>query len=209
VRSVVGEIAFSRLCADHAAACAGDDPAPEDVEARFAGHIASSERLDATQRAWLADLARLERAIDVADAAGDAQPLTLAELIDVPRERWYCTYLVPAPSVQLLALDHQVDGAYEAWLAGDVGGDLPPEPLRHAQWLVVHRALGEREGRVERVSLPRRAFALASALCSGRSLRDALDEALGAHARAETQHRLFQWLCAWVGSGMFRAIETR
>lgn len=202
VRSIVGELAFGRLCRDHALACAAAHLGADEVEARFAGHIAASERLEPAHRGWLADLARLERAIELAGAAEETTTLTLAELVDVPRERWYCTHLVPSESVQLLALEHQVDGAYDAWL----DGDLPGEPLRHAQWLVVH---GTGDGRIERVSLPRRAFLLLSALCVGRSLRDAIDAALGAHARPETQHRLFQWLCSWVAGGMFRALETR
>lgn len=205
VNAVVGETRFSELCRDHALEMAGLDALPAEIEARFPAHLAQSERLDDAQRPWIAELARLERAIDLADEADEPAVLQLAELIALGREAWSHARLVPVPSLQLLHFEHQIDGAYDSWRHGDA----PAAPLRHAQWLVVFRDAGEHAGRIQRLSIPRRAFALLSALCAGKSLREAIDESLGAHARPESQHRLFQWLCSWVASGMFRSIETR
>ncbi len=205
VRGIVGESRFHDLCRAHALEMAAVDALPAEIEARFPAHAAGSELLGESDRAWIAELARLERAIDLADEADESPVLSLAELIDLPREMWERARLVPVPSLQPVSFEHQIDGAYGTWL----DGDTPAAPLRHAQWLVVFRAAGEHEGRIERRSIPRRAFVLLSSLCAGNTLRAAIDDSLGAHARPETQHRLFQWLCSWVACGMFRSIESR
>jgi hypothetical protein len=83
------------------------------------------------------DLARMEWALRDAFDAVDAVPMTLAELAALPVEGWPQRVLRFHPSVQVLALDWQVEPAWRA-LQGDDEQELA-EPEAGEHQLIVWR----------------------------------------------------------------------
>jgi hypothetical protein len=80
----------------------------------FLEHFAPAATL-----AYLADVARLEWAVNLALHAGDAAPLDLARLVALAPAQQGCVSFVPHPAVSLLRLDHPADDIWRAVLDGD------------------------------------------------------------------------------------------
>jgi hypothetical protein len=80
----------------------------------FLQHFAPAATL-----AYLADVARLEWAVNLALHAGDAAPLDFARLTALAPEHQASVSFVPHPSVSLLRLDHPADDIWRAVLDGD------------------------------------------------------------------------------------------
>ena len=122
---------------------------------------------------YLADVARLEWAVNCAIHACDVVPLELAELAAIKAEDQSRVGFVAHPSVHLLRTHYPVDHIWQAVLAGDEGTltslsvDSGPICL-----LVERRTTG-----VEVVRLDEPAWHFLTALCAGRPLQAALDMA--------------------------------
>jgi len=117
---------------------------------------------------YLADVARLEWAVNRAIHAADIEPLDLARLEAVPPEDKVRVCFVPHPSIALLCADYPVDVIWRGVLGGDDAAlaavDLKAGPV----CLLVERgATG-----VEVSRLDAAAWRFAAALCGGRPLAE-------------------------------------
>ena len=122
---------------------------------------------------YLADVARLEWAVNVALHAEDAIPLdadALASIADVPPDR---LILMPHPSIALLRLDHPAEAIWRAVLAEDDSAlgaiDLSAGP----EWLLVERTANG----VEVLPLAETEWRFAAALCAGETFAKAIEAA--------------------------------
>ena len=132
-----------------------------------------SEFEAASSLAYLADVAWLEWAVNRALHAPDAEPLDpqrLAALAEADRAR---VRFAPHPSVSLVRTDHPADLIWRAVLDEDDAALSAIDPGEAPAWLLVQRLPGGVE--VRRMS--EAAWKFTSALCAGRTLADALDEA--------------------------------
>jgi len=123
--------------------------------------------------AYLADTARLERAVGRTLRAPDLEPLKIARLgsFDASQQARVC--FVPHPSVSLLASPYPIDAIWRAVLARDAAAlaaiDLASGPVR----LLIERAQHD----VEVTRLDEARWTFAEALFSGSSLSAALEAA--------------------------------
>lgn len=134
----------------------------------------------AASLAYIADVARLEWAVNRALHAPDAAPLDVARLaaiapVDEDRIRF-----APHPSVSLIKADFPVDAIWRAVLEQDDGAlaaiDLAAGPV----CLIVQRLASG----VDVTRHDEGAWDLAAALCAGQALGSALDAAVGIDAPA-------------------------
>ena len=125
--------------------------------------------------AYLADVARLEWAVNRALHAPDAQAIDVSQLAAVAPSDQDRVCFVAHPSISLLRSSFPVDSIWRAVLQQDDAAiaaiDLDSGPVR----LMVHRLAGE----VEVVRLDEGAWRFAAALFSGQPLGSALDAAQG------------------------------
>jgi len=120
---------------------------------------------------YLADVARLERAVNRALHAPDARPLDAVALLGVQQEDHPRVRFVPHPSFGLVRAGYPADTIWRAVLAQDdtaLGAiDLGDAPV----WLLVQRLATGID--VKRLSEP--AWRFTEALCEGRSLHSAVE----------------------------------
>ena len=143
----------------------------DDYGERLADFLSDFE--PATSLAYLPDVARLEWAVNRALHAPDVEPLDprrLAALADAERAR---VSFVPHPSVSLVRADHPADLIWRAVLEKDDAALSAIYPSAGPVWLLVERLPTGVE--VRRMS--ESAWRFTSALCDGKALAAALDEA--------------------------------
>jgi Putative DNA-binding domain len=143
----------------------------DDYGEEFPGFLSDFE--PAASLAYLPDVARLEWAVNRALHAPDVEPLDpirLAALGEPERAR---ACFVPHPSVTLLSVDHPADRIWRAVLDEDDAALSAIDPGAGPAWLLVRRLPGGVEAR----RMSESAWRFSSALCAGRPLAAALDEA--------------------------------
>jgi hypothetical protein len=181
--------------------------------ANFPSYLADS-RLHAgsapegTGESWadfVIELATLERSLrDVFDGPGseDLAALSARELAALSSDAWHDLRFIAAPCLRLHRFDHPV---HEFW-AEVKDGRNPQAPGPRATWLAINR----REYRVERSELSAAQFIVLDALCSGRSLR----EALSALGQSPSPHplslelELESWFFQWTRERFFSGLGT-
>jgi len=122
---------------------------------------------------YLPDVARLEWAVNRALHVPDTEsldPRRLAALAEAERAR---VCFVPHPSLSLVRVDHPADRIWHAVLQEDDSALSEIDPGESPAWLLVQRLPSGIE--VRRMS--ESAWRFTSALCAGRTLAVALDEA--------------------------------
>jgi hypothetical protein len=127
----------------------------------------------AASLAYLPDVALLEWAVNRALHAPDTEsldPRRLAALAEAERAR---VCFVPHPSLSLVRVDHPADRIWHAVLQEDDAALSALDPGQDPAWLLVQRLPTGVE--VRRMS--ETAWRFTSALCAGRPLTTALDEA--------------------------------
>ncbi len=144
---------------------------------------------------YLADVARLEWAVNRAIHALDTEPLDLARLQTLAPEDQARVSFVPHPSIGVLRTDYPVDVIWRGVLAGDDAAlaavDLKSGPVC---LLVERRATG-----VEVSRLDAAAWRFAGALCDGRPLVDVFDASAREQGGAEHE----SWLAEHLAAGRF------
>ncbi len=182
VRKLVGEDFFDAMAlafiADHPPGIAWLDQ----YGAEWPDFLASFQ--PAASIRYLADVARLEWAVNCALHAPDVVPLELAKLAAIAPSDQPRVCLVAMPSLRLLRLDTPSDAIWRAVLATDdealAGIDPDAGPVR---------LLVERHGSVEISRLDAGAWSFLSELCVGRPLEAAIDpDAAFDHAAALAEH---------------------
>lgn len=150
---------------------------------------------------YLADVARLEWAVNRALHALDIEPLDLARLETLAPEDQACVSFVPHPSIGVLRSDYPVDVIWRGVLAGD-DATLAAVDLKSGTvcLLVERRATG-----VEVSRLGAAAWRFAHALCEGRPLADVFAACPRGPGEAECGHEI--WLAEHLAAGRF--IEFR
>src|SRR5438128_14460 len=141
--------------------------------AEFLVHFPSAASL-----VYLADVARLEWAVNRALHASDAEPLDVTRLAALEQSDHDRVSFVPHPSVSLLSADCPIDAIWRAVLAQDemalAAIDLAAGPV----WLLVQRlATG-----VEVTRVDERAWRFAAELFAGRPLGAGLSSAVNLDA---------------------------
>src|SRR6516162_884125 len=91
---------------------------------------------------YLADVARLERAVSRALHAADAKALAPVELADLPQIAQGSVSFVPHPSVGLLSSKYPVDAIWRAVLARDDAALAAIDLNSGSVWLLVERTAG-------------------------------------------------------------------
>jgi hypothetical protein len=141
----------------------------------FLQHFAPAATL-----AYLADVARLEWAVNLALHAADAEPLDLARLAALAPEHQASVSFAPHPSVSLLRLDHPADDIWRAVLDGnDAALGAVNADAGQVHLLVTRAAAGVE---VSRLAGP--AWRFARDLVAGETLEAACAAAPGVDVRA-------------------------
>jgi hypothetical protein len=125
---------------------------------------------------YLADVARLEWAVNIALHADDAAPIdatSLTGLAHIPPER---LILVPHPSITLLRLDHPAKSIWDAVLSEDDTALNAIDPGLCTEWLMVERT----GGGIEVTSLSETECCFAAPLFEGQTFKSAVNAALDA-----------------------------
>lgn len=129
----LGNEAFSELAEKYAAACPSQNPNARWFSHRFPDFISDVR----PSEPHLGELAALERALNDAFDAPDAEPLALSDLSAIPPEIWSELVFEPHPSARRLAF---ATNAHALWLALKDDKALPQvEPLPLAQSVLVWR----------------------------------------------------------------------
>lgn len=186
VRDAVGEELFGALACDYVLTYPADTHDLARAGESFPEYLAATRFVEPDRRAWIAELARFERAIARAATGVDRA---------VDGARWR-----PAPGLQLLAFRHAIDAAYSAW---QLGGS-PVLPLRRSQWIAVYR----QGSQVQRAPMTRRAWHVLSALCDGRPFAAAISEPFGPRGRASVLRRADRWMQAWISNGILFLVQA-
>ncbi len=190
VQRVLGERAFAALVARFVAAHPSRHPNLNRLGVPFPAFVRAQRSLP--HRAFVAELALLERAVCDAFDAPEFTPLAVDALARVPRHRWAAARFTANPSLRLLAFRHPIDRCYQAWKDGQ--RLRVPRPQR--SWLAVFR----RDGLVWRQRLTRPAYRVLGALVAGEQLGAAL-------ALASTGEPVQQWFRDFARDGLFAAVR--
>ncbi len=127
----------------------------------------------ASSLAYLPDVARLEWSVSRVLHAPDAEPLDAQRLVALEEAERARVSFVPHPSVGLLRVDHPADLIWRAVLDEDDAALSAIDPCAGPVWLLTERLPTGVE--VRRMS--ESAWRFTSALCEGRPLAAALDDA--------------------------------
>lgn len=151
---------------------------------------------------YLADLARLEWAVQEAMVAADAdEPFDAVALAAVPADRHAALQFRLHPSVRLVATGYPV---FESWQASQVtaatqrrpGGRPVPAP----EYLLVRR----HEAGIELWRLDAATFEALSAIAAGGSLGDLAERALSGSVPPDPG----AWLTSWVARGVITGFDA-
>lgn len=196
--AALGEDDFRRLRRDYVVAHPPSHYSLNELGRELPAFLKDGElSFEPPARAFLAELAALERALQEVFDAPAAEPLDAAALERVPPADWAGARLALVPAVRLFAFEHPVN----AWLTAQREADqAPPPPARGRSWVVVHR----RELRVRRTDLGLEQHALLDALADGVPLGAALERAASADgADADRLAEVGRWFHDWAAAGLF------
>jgi hypothetical protein len=144
---------------------------------------------------YLADVARLERAVGRALHAVDGEPLALAQLASVAESDQSRVCFEPHTAVSLVSSDYPLDAIWRAVLARDDAALAAINLAAGAVWLLIERNASGVE--VARLDEPRWRFA--EALFAGRPLSIALEAADNPEAP--------RWLAGHLAAGHFEGFS--
>jgi hypothetical protein len=147
---------------------------------------------------YLADVARLEWAVNRAIHALDMAPLDLARLAALPPEDQSRVSFVPHPSIGLLRTDYPVEAIWRGVLGGDDAALAAVDLTSGPAFLLVER----RVAGVEVSRLDPDAWRFAVALCEGHALSDVFAACPSSErGTAEARHEV--WLAEHLAAGRF------
>ncbi len=173
IRRLVGEDFFLGAAAAFIGAQPPRSACLNDYGAEFPDVLEGFVRTHAPGHAlaYLADVARLEWAVNVALHAPDADPLDLGRLGALTAADWAALSFVPHPALTLLALAHPADAIWRAVLEQDSAAMGAIDPAAGPVQLLIER----RDGVVQVRRVEPVAFGFAQALAAGRPLHAILD----------------------------------
>jgi hypothetical protein len=193
LREAVGDEEFRHLAHGYARTHRSGSYTLAEFGTGFAAYIAQRDDLESRRRAFLRDLARLERAIAEAREAPGGAVVTSDMIASIGSDQWPQARFSPAASLRFLTLEYPVHLTYEAYCH-----DRPvlPWPAQRL-WIVVHR----QADRVVRTPIGQRAHRILQPLLAGVPLGLAIEGHRGA------PEKLYHWLRDWVAAGYFQAVH--
>jgi hypothetical protein len=132
---------------------------------------------------YLADVARLEWAVNRALHAPDELPLPLASLTGLDPARVPALSFVPHPAIAMLHLDTPADAIWRAVLDQDQAAMQALDPAAGDVWLLIERS----DAGVQVRRMTPDAWGFTQRLCAGEPLQAALHEAALHEARSGEQ----------------------
>jgi hypothetical protein len=170
--------------------------------ARFAAFVRDEARI-AKHRAFLAELAELERAVQVTFDAPPSVALRTEELLRVPQTELASMRLTLAPGVQLLETNYPVN----AYLQAVYDEREAQIPSRRRSWTLLFR----RDYVVWRSNIDRVRFTLLRSIGEGATLGEALEQcaALPRVDAARLGASVSAWFEEWTADGVFTAMPKR
>ena len=191
VQHVIGETAFRALVARYVHAHPSRHPNLNQLGRHFPAFVRTAPGL--RHRAFLAELATLERAVCTSFDAPEFAPLPLDAFAQIPAERHARARFTVNPSLQLLTFRYPVDEFLQAWK-----DDAPlPVPRARASWLAVFR----RDGSVWRQRLSSSQHRVLAALVARKPLAAAL-------AHAKKAEPVAQWFGGFQRDGLFTHVRA-
>ncbi|HEX5279543.1 MAG TPA: DNA-binding domain-containing protein, partial [Micropepsaceae bacterium] len=169
VERLTGAEFFASAAAGFVAAAPPSSGCLDDYGAEFAGYLAQLETL--RDLPWIADVARLDWAVNLALHADDAVALDAAGFAGAAGIAPERLVLVPHVSLSLLRLDYPADAVWRAVLADDDSALAALDVHGGLFFLLVWRNADTVQ--VSRVS--QAGFAFLSALCAGRTFAESFD----------------------------------
>lgn len=152
------------------------------------------------ERAFLADVARVEHAITATFDEPEAERLDTKALAGIAPEAWEKARLALVPALRLLALDHAANAAVTDLRHGRAAQSTKRKP----SWVVVYR----KDWVVWRMDLERAAFDILCALRDGKPLAKAIEAGAASFdgSAEELQSKIQGWFAEWTSEGFFRAL---
>lgn len=171
--------------------------------AAFPGFL-RDEASDVPHRDLVAEVAAMERAMEVVFDAPHVEALAVDEVMAVPPDDWVTTALRTIPALRLVDTRYPVDEYLRAVRAGD-DPPLPGPGPRPA-----HTVVWRRRWRVWRTGLSPAQHSILSALAEGRTLGEALAAAAGdPDAPGAGLADVGAWFQEWTREGMFARLERQ
>jgi hypothetical protein len=164
---------------------------------RFPKFVAESRGL--RRRAFVADLARLERAVTEVFDAAETPPWSAEAIAAVREDEWADAVLEPIAALRALSFAHPVNAYLQSVKDDDHDH---PSTARKATRVVVWRKNFE----VWRLDLAEKPFALLQALLKGQPFGQAVTRA-ARDLEAVGGEPIYRWLRDWVAEGMFAGIR--
>jgi hypothetical protein len=165
---------------------------------RFPDFIAGSRGL--RRRAFLADLARLERGVTEVFDAPETPPLIAEAIAAVREDEWPRAVLEPIAALRALSFAHPVNAYLQSVKDDDHDH---PSTAKKASRVVVWRKSFE----VWRLDLAEKPFALLQALLKGKPFGEAVARA-AKDLEGVGAEPIYRWLRDWVAEGMFARIRV-
>ena len=153
------------------------------------------------RRALLAELARLEWAMQTVFEARPSGTLEAGTLARLSPQEWNALRFVPIEALELLAFEHRANAIVSAARRGE---ELPPHG-RKRSFVAVYR----KDWVVWRMDLDALQFELLASLCRGRTLGQALARAARAHRgpAAELEGRIQSACASFLAEGFFQSVR--
>ena len=159
------------------------------------------EAQDVPLRAFVSELAELERAMREVFDAERSELLSTDDVLAVPKESWAEARLQTIPALRLMRFEWPVN-AYLTDQRQERSPEAPAQPCETR--LVVWR----KQWKTWRLELEPAPFAILEALSGGLPLGEALEEAAGqAEIGPEELQHLGDWFQVWSGEGMLARFE--
>jgi hypothetical protein len=158
----------------------------------------------ATSLAYLADVARLEWAVNCALHAADAPPLQLAALAELDAALVPRLSFVPHPAITVLRLAAPADALWRAVLDEDQAAIAAWDATAGAVWLLIERSVQGVQGVQVRRMAPA-AWRFTQRLCAGEPLQAVLDEP---GSEMHSGEQLSALLADHLASGRFTSWRT-
>lgn len=167
----------------------------------FADFLAE-EAEEVPHRRFVAELARLERALEEVFSEEHEDPITTKELEAVPPDAWPGAVFLFVPALRLLSFEYPVNAYYQAHLDDEEPSIPDPEKSR----VLVYRS--EQSVWRSELSLPQ--FVVLSRLCGGDSFGEALEACTllpGVDVEAIIAD-IGSWFRKWAGLGLISRIDV-
>ena len=202
VRHAIGEDDFPEVAKAYVVAYPSKHYDLCNLGAKFSIFLRAAKTLK--HRAFLADLAKLERAIEEVFDEKQVKPLTIDELLGVPKEQWINMRLATVPALRLISSRYPINAYFEAVRADE----HPLIPAARATWLAVYR---KKNFQVWRMELDRPQFAMLTALARGKTVGQAVEACLEVpEAQSlDLAASVKSWFDEWAASGFFASSGTR